>query len=331
MFFLGCGQMQLPGDCKSLIALLSVFGYISLSEAIMLNAVHFLLTYQCTGECDHCFLYCSPEAAGVFTIDAVKKALAQMKEIESVDTAYFEGGEPFLYYPLLVESVRLARGMGYSVGIVSNSYWATSEADAMLWLRPLADLGIADLSVSDDVFHNPESGPSPAQIAKRAAAQLGIPCESICIEAPKVITDDKKWAGRPVVGGDVLFKGRAVDKLLADLPHQNYRAFTDCPHEELKSPERVHLDPFGNVHVCQGIVIGNINETPLARIISDYSPKAHPIIGPLVSGGPAQLAEAFGFNTSPGFVSHCHLCFEVRRALLDRYPAQLAPRQVYGR
>ncbi len=296
----------------------------------MLSGVHFLLTYKCTYECDHCFVYCSPQAEGVFTLAAVKKALGQMKEMGSIDTAYFEGGEAFLYYPLLLESLRLAKGMGFSVGVVSNAYWAVSEADAELWLRPLVDIGLDDLSISDDIFHNDNEGESPAKIAVRAAKKLGIPSGNICIEAPKIVNDNKRWGGQPVIGGDVLFKGRAVDKLIDEkMPRQDYKKFTDCPHEELKEPERVHLDPFGNIHICQGLVIGNINQRPLKEIMESYRPEDDPIIGPLISGGPAALADKFGFDG--GFVSHCHLCFEVRRALLDRFPDILAPKQVYGR
>ena len=38
-------------------------------------------------------------------------------------------------------------------GIVTNCYWATAEPDAELWLKPLADLEVSDLSVSSDTFH----------------------------------------------------------------------------------------------------------------------------------------------------------------------------------
>ncbi len=298
----------------------------------MLTGIHFLLTYKCTYECDHCFLYSSPQADGVFTLDGVKSALTQMKEMKSIDTAYFEGGEAFLYYPLLVASLVLAKQMGYSIGIVTNAYWATSDADAALWLGPLARIKIDDLSISDDAFHRDEKKDNPSKIASRVAKQLGIPTGNICIEAPKVISDDKRWGGKSVVGGDVLFKGRAVDKLItSEMPRQDYRKFADCPHENLKDPERLHLDPFGNLHVCQGLAIGNINKAPLKQIMSDFEPESNPIIGPLLSGGPAALAEKFGFDTSPGFVSHCHLCFEIRRSLLDKFPDILAPRLVYGR
>jgi MoaA/NifB/PqqE/SkfB family radical SAM enzyme len=299
-------------------------------RAIVLTGVHFLLTYKCTFECDHCFLYCGPNADGVFTMDQVETVLNQMKQIDSMKTAYFEGGEPFLYYPLMLESLRLAKVMGFSVGVVTNAYWAESDRDAELWLKPLAETGIDDLSVSDDEFHYPDGGETAAARAARVAKKLGIPCGSICIDAPKVVTDDKKWKGEPVVGGDVLFKGRAVEKLSTDLPRRDYAVFNECPHEDFENPGRFHLDPFGYVHVCQGIVIGNVWEKPLKQIMEDYSPRSNPIIGPLIKGGPAELARKFNFDTRPGFIEHCHLCYEIRLGLLERFPGILAPRLVYG-
>jgi hypothetical protein len=49
-----------------------------------------------------------------------------------------------------------------------------------------------------------------------------------------------------------------------------------------------------------------------------------------VEGGPARLAEAYGFAPEDSAVTACHLCFLVRRALIDRFPDCLTPRQVYG-
>lgn len=299
-------------------------------EDPMLTGVHFLLTYKCTFECDHCFLYCGPNSEGTFTIKQVEDLLGQMKEIESVYATYFEGGEPFLYYPLMLESLRLAKSMEFKTGLVTNGYWAESERDAELWLKPIAGIGIDDLSVSDDPIHYPSGSKNNAKLAVKAAEKLGIPCGSICIEEPKVIQDEKQWRGEPVVGGDVLFKGRSVEKMLGDLPRRKYSVFDECPHEDLKNPGRVHIDSFGNVQVCQGLVIGNVWQKPLKKIMEDYRPKSHPIIGPILNGGPAELARKYNFDITPGFVDHCHICFLVRRGLVERFPDMLAPRQVYG-
>lgn len=53
----------------------------------MLKGIHFLLIYKCVFECDHCFLYCSPNSEGVFTIEKVEDALKQMEDIGTVETA----------------------------------------------------------------------------------------------------------------------------------------------------------------------------------------------------------------------------------------------------
>ena len=117
-----------------------------------LSGMHLLLTYQCTYECDHCFVWGSPRQSGVMTVDNVRTFLRQARETGTVEWVYFEGGEPFLYYPVLVRGVQLATSMGFRVGIVTNAYWATSIADAEEWLRPF--LGrLADLTVSSDLFH----------------------------------------------------------------------------------------------------------------------------------------------------------------------------------
>ena len=100
----------------------------------MLKGVHFLLTYKCTFECDHCFLHCGPHMQGTFTREQIAKVLRDMTRIPSAKSVYFEGGEPFLFYPLLVEGVRMARDLDMEVGIVTNGYWGTSEEDAEIWL-----------------------------------------------------------------------------------------------------------------------------------------------------------------------------------------------------
>ncbi|MGE5262707.1 MAG: radical SAM protein [Acidobacteriota bacterium] len=296
----------------------------------MLTGVHFLLTYHCTFECDHCFVFGSPDAKGTFTFIQVCQVLEQARQIDSVNTVYFEGGEAMLYYPLLIESIRQARRLGLQVGIVTNAYFATSEQDAALWFAPLAQLGIADLSISDDAFHSDEQD-SPGKRAVRAAQKLGLPAASICIEQPTVIADAATGGkGKPIVGGGVMFRGRAAEKLTAGLPTRPWESFTECRHEDLAEPSRLHVDAYGNVHLCQGISIGNLWETPLTKMMTEYRVEGHPIAGPLAEGGPALLAKEFQVPVQDGYVDACHLCYSVRKSLMERFPQYLAPRQMYG-
>jgi len=297
----------------------------------MLTGIHFLLTYACTSECDHCFVFSSPRATGTFTLDQIAQVLAQAANLGTVDTVYFEGGEPFLYYPLMLEGIRLARDLGFKTGVVTNAYFATTVQDALLWLRPLRDLGISDLSLSDDAFHF-DTPDNAAKRALEAAKLLDLPVGTICIEMPPVATEPGAMEkGAPIVGGNVMFRGRAAEKLTEGLPHQDWRGFTECPHEDLRNPERVHVDAFGWVHLCQGLCMGNLWEKPLAALAREYNPDAHPIVGPLVRGGPTRLAEEHRLPHAEGYVDACHLCYAMRLALTDRFPDLLAPRQVYGR
>jgi hypothetical protein len=295
----------------------------------MLKHVHFLLTYTCTYECDHCFLYCGPNAEGTFTGAQIGEVLADAKKLGTVEWIYFEGGEPFLYYPLMVEGMRMASKAGFKTGVVTNCYWATCVEDAALWLGPLLENGIEDLSLSDDAFHHGDEKENPAKKAAKAALKLGMRPGSICIEKP-AIQPPAEGKGEPVIGGGALFKGRAVEKLTEGLPTRPPHVFRECTHEELIAPKRVHVDPFGNTHVCQGLSIGNMWERPLSRIITEYDAANHPICGPLCNGGPAELAKVHGIKLEGEFVDECHYCYLVRRMLIEKFPEFLAPRQVYG-
>ena len=90
------------------------------------------------------------------------------------------------------------------------------------------------------------------------------------------------------------------------------------------------MDAYGNVHVCQGVSIGNMWATPLSELVRTYDAANHPIAGPLLEGGLARLIERFGVNVADAYVDECHLCYMARKSLLPAFPQLLAPAQVYG-
>ena len=301
--------------------------YMAPESDIKITGLHFLFTYTCLFECDHCFVYSGPQAEGTFTIGRIREVLEEAKKIGTIEMIFFEGGEAFLYYPVMVEGIRLAGEMGFNTGIVTNGYWATSVEDAEIWLRPLAELGMSDISISDDEFHYDDEL-NNAKNALEAAKKLGMPAGTISIQEPVIEVD--QTGGKPVVGGGAIMKGRAVEKLAEGLPKRRIEEFTECPHEDLRNPKRVHLDPFGNVQLCQGISVGNMWDEPLSEIIRGYDPDAHPICGPILEGGPKELAKKYKIPHEDEYVSECHLCYLARKALIDKFPKELAPRQVYG-
>jgi hypothetical protein len=259
--------------------------------------------------------------------------LHRAKECESIATVFFEGGEPFLFYPLLIDAVKASREAGFDVGIVTNGYFGVSEDDARLWLEPLSNLGISMLTVSDDALHRGNDTDSPALKAFAAAQKLGISTSTICVDEPSVSPPGAAPGekGEPVVGGGVMFRGRAVEKLVGGLPTRPWDTFDECPHEDLETPSRLHLDCYGNVLLCQGISIGNMWKTPLPALLTKYEAGNHPIFGCLEEGGPSELVRRYGLEHEDGYVDACHLCYRARTALLDTFTDYLQPLQVYGR
>lgn len=293
----------------------------------MVTGIHILLTYNCNFTCDHCFLHCGPDSQGTFTLSQLHRLCCEMKKIPGLTWVYFEGGEPFLYYPLMVEGISMMNDAGMKTGVVTNAYWATTGDDACIWLTPLKSLGISDLSLSDDAFHF-DSEDNQAKQALQAARNLDIPVNTICIDTPTMKKGQKK--GEPVVGGGVMLRGRAVETVIEGLPRHPGDIFIQCPYEDLEDPQRVHVDCYGNVHICQGISIGNMWKTPLSELLQSYDYTSHPICKHLAEGGPAQLAEAYDVPPRSEYVDACHFCYCIRLTLLDKFPHHLAPRQVYG-
>jgi hypothetical protein len=297
---------------------------------VVITGIHLLLTYKCNFACDHCFVYACPEAKGVMKISDVREILSEAQKAGSVEWVFFEGGEPFLYYQAMLWGLRAARELGFKRGIVTNAYWATSVEDAREWLAPVSEVGVSALSISDDAFHFGENEQNLAKYAREAALELGLPAGTITIEDPKKYLKDIEWKGKPVVEGKVQFKGRAVEKLTAGLPTRPWTEFDRCRDEDFSNQSRVHVDPFGYVHVCQGITIGSMRQTPLSRLLVDFKPEIHPICGPLLRGGPAGLVQEYEVGHAEGYVDECHLCYSARLKLRKRFPEALAPGQMYG-
>ena len=296
-----------------------------------LKGVHFLLTYKCDLQCDHCFVWGNPQARGTFTIAQVKNVLTEAKKLLTVDHVAIEGGEPFLFYPLVTKTVEEATKLGFRVEILSNCYWATCPEDALEWLSPLARFKNVELTLSSDLYHGENWESDLARNAVRAANQLEMKVGIIAVRCPNAgVPCPNEIEGVKVGPWEIMYKGRAAEKLTGEAIKKPWREFTKCPYEDFEKQKRVHIDPLGYVHVCQGISIGNAWQKPLSRIIEEYDVHQHPILEPLVHGGPTALVEKFGLPHDEVYADACHLCFSARLRLRSKFPDSLAPDQMYG-
>jgi MoaA/NifB/PqqE/SkfB family radical SAM enzyme len=262
------------------------------------------------------------------TMDEIREILKQAKEVDTVEWIYFEGGEPFLYYPVLLKGVALSAEMGYKVGVVTNGYWATSRDDAREWLTPLVGK-IQDLSISSDLYHYDEKRSLEVRNVCAAAEELKIPLGVISVAQPEDASTSQ--TGKlPEGDSSVMYRGRAVEKLAPRAAPKSWDTFNECTCEDLREPGRLHVDPLGYAHICQGISLGNLFQASLKEICESYEPDSHPIIGPLLEGGPAELVRRYDLPHLDFYADACHLCYEARYLLRERFPAILGPGQMYG-
>jgi MoaA/NifB/PqqE/SkfB family radical SAM enzyme len=262
----------------------------------------------------------------------VTRILEQIHLLDSVEWIIFEGGEPFLVYPLLLTSVKHAKQLGFNVGIISNGYFGRSEAAATRYLKPFVALGLDRIYISDDRYHYKNVEKSPARKVIEAAIKLGLPTTRIVIgeynlpeRAPLLENNRLIVETLPL-----MMVGRATERIPINEQFDDWQSSNTCPFKELDNPESIFIDPYGNTQICQGITIGNIWASPLKEIMDQRNIYSHPIYGPLIRNGPKGIIEEYDLSPLSGYIDACHLCYKTRQMLLDRFPEFLSPLQVYN-
>ena len=135
------------------------------------------------------------------------------------------------------------------------------------------------------------------------------------------------------------FTGRAAGELADLFADKHVEAFegADCMAAFLAA-KGVHIDPYGNVFsgLCSGIIVGNVEQTPLETIWKEFDPRRVDVVQVLVSEGPRgllRIAEERGYQAPAYFAGKCHLCACVRNFFFDNggYEMIIGPSEVYGR
>ena len=234
-----------------------------------------------------------------------------------------------MYHPILVRGVQMAAQAGFQVGIVTNGYWATCEEDAVEWLKPFAQL-IQDLAVSTDLYHWDDKISRQAANARAAAKELGIPAGIITVAQCDEDSAASVVGQLPPQESAVMYRGRAAEKLAQKVKGRPWTEFTACTRENLRDPQRVHVDPLGYVHLCQGISLGNLFHSSLKDMCENYDAEKHPIVGPLIAAGPAELVRHYDLAHLDWYADACHLCYDARSRLRGRFSEILGPDQMYG-
>lgn len=310
-------------------------------KKVNLKAITLLTNYNCTSQCKMCCFHCRPQSTGYMTLFQAKKIIYSVEKY-SIKSVSILGGESFLNLKSLLLIIKYAKERGKSVMVFTNGFWASSLSGAEKIISQLDEIGLDELRVSADGFHQ-EFVPFKSIVNIIKATQgkkLRLIIENTYFLNPRYkkfnLTEEQTKLITPYLNsGPTRDVGRASDSLLPLLPNKNKK--NKCKmvdwYGKLDEVRAVNIDYLGFVTVCDGICIGNVNNSSLEQVLDSYTRQPHLIIDTLLSKGPLgifQLAQKNGFKKSLDETkSDCNLCYQSRQFLAKLYPNLLAPINCY--
>ncbi len=291
-----------------------------------------LLTYRCSAACAFCYYHCTPEKGGLLPVDTALAAWRSLKALAGeAAKVHLTGGEPFLHWDRLVAI--LAAGRSEKLGPVdlveTNGSWAASEALVRDRLHALLELGVRRLKVSVDPFHQEYVDIEPVRLLAAVAKQTFGP-QRVLVRWEEGLTACGPPADRDAAYVQAYrdhpfrFTGRAAGHLADLIASEPAEVLADanCLGDFLGA-KGVHIDPYGNVFsgTCSGIIVGNVNATPLEDLWRRFTPEQDPLLRTLCECGPCGLlaeADQAGYQRLARYADKCHLCTHVRQFLFEK-------------
>jgi organic radical activating enzyme len=253
-----------------------------------------------------------------------------------------------------------SEGLGKVDLIETNGFWATSEQIVIRRLKRLDELGMHRFKISTDPFHQEcVDAESVRRLARMAMEILGPDRVLIrwkkYLDEPVEMKDlsrverEQQYL-RAIKDYPCRFTGRAAGKLAelvastmleskatwsgGGLKAEGFGAYPERSRRDGQSQHRdacqthflaakgVHIDPFGNVFsgTCSGIVVGNVNKTPLEDIWRQFHPAQNDFLKILFHFGPFGLldrAMKLGYRGPRIYADKCHLCTRIRQFFFD--------------
>ncbi len=311
-----------------------------------------LLTYKCNCRCEFCYYNCSPDQNGLMPIDTAISVWQSLKTLAGNNAKiHITGGEPFLYWEHLLEILKEAKKqkLGLVDMIETNGFWAIDEKIIKERLKILDQLGMNRLKISCDPFHQEYVD---IELVRRLAD-----AGTNCLGAKRIMVRWKKYLTNPVEMKNLTaqqrnqqyimamkdypcrFTGKAAGKLaelVAENPIESFKT-ADCRASFLDS-KGVHIDPYGNIFcgTCSGIIVANINKTPLDIAWKNFHPADNKLINTLFRSGSAGLVEKavkLGYKPKKTYAGKCHLCADIRQFFFDNSidKSTIGPAECYSR
>jgi len=311
-----------------------------------------LMTYRCTLACAHCLFNCGPHHPRRFhRVDQGVRYVRMLRVTDRV--VHIAGGEAMVEYDTVLAICRKASETGAAPHFIeTNATWCTNAALVRHRLTELKNAGVLGLYISADPFH---LALFPVDRYRRCYEMAVELFGSENVMAPELTREELNEMGE--IGRDLdrlagfvresppRMVGRAGDALAGFLPsrpieelandqmwHGQPRGMSCAPEFDPKTMWEIHIDPYGNIQTCCGVVLGDAQRTALSELMATGFGVGNPIVSALRDEGPVgllRMAEALGYQREK-YVQKCHLCWQVRRFLRPHYPSVLGPHEIYG-
>lgn len=308
----------------------------------------FITNYICTAKCRHCLYGCSQKAPHDFISAEIADKLLGILAANGVRSMHIGGGEPFLNFETLCETVSAFRRHGIGVDYIeTNAFWARDEKTVIKYCEELRRRGVYTIMASADPFHIEFVPLERPLLLCSTLDKLGMDYfiwqqryvrRLAALDMKKTHSHDelKRCLGRDYVeqtageygldmNGRALNIARSVYK-----PRPVREVASSAPCTRLLSGQHAHVDLYGGVIPpgCPGISIAVDDYFSHPERICDKD--RYPVISRLLQGGTKALlsyAQEKGFKASPaGYATNCELCYELRRFLRKSSPSSdIAP------
>ena len=311
-----------------------------------------MLTYKCPAACEFCYYNCGPDKKGLMAIDTAIAAWQSLNNLTGRNSrVHITGGEAFLYFDHLAELMVCAGKLSLTPLdlLETNAFWAVEDKIILERLKFLDSVGLKRLKISWDPFHAEYIEIEPVKRLAQAALDFLGP-DRVLVRWEKYLQEPVKMSGLSPSGRqdqyklameDYLFRltGRAGGQLAELFADKTVDSLASCNCKSaFLGAKGVHIDPFGNVFsgLCSGIIIGNIDKTPLENIWKQFEPKEMNFVGTLFERGPVGLLERAvesGYQVKKYYADKCHLCTELRQFFFDigEYKQIIGPEDCYYR
>ena len=311
-----------------------------------------LYTYRCTIACRHCLFSCSPSLPDIHV--SHEHGLEFLRQLRQTDRViHIAGGEAMMYYEDVLALCREANKGGFAPHFIeTNASWCTTDELAYERYRAFQDAGLFGVLISADPYHQyfvpPERRLRAYQVAVEVFGRENVAAGDLTLEQ----LDELRRIGRDEqLLAD--YNARSQPRLIGRAGHSLAQFYPDRPLADLAGdpmwhggetdascrrefdPEtmwEIHLDPYGNVQTCCGIIVGNVFEMPLQELLADGFHVHNDLVRRVYERGPfalLELAQEHGYQPAERYKQKCHLCWEVRRFLRPYYPETFGPAEIY--